>query len=372
MEQARKAERQAQVRADRAKASERKRFEKEAKAAHIEAMEAQAAEMNAQLTELYDGLDNLLAATLEVDDFVDLESLKRRAEHPPLDLGDLGASLPPMPAYQPPPRTKGLFGRKRRQAEAVASANEAHKQEIIRWRHQIAVRLGNTDAIPLDAEDAERMRLQEVDAAQLAYQRECAQRDAETCAHNAAIDKLSADLGYGVREAVDEYIGIVLGNSVYPDSFEVTYEFSYLPEAAELQLSAIVPAPAAMPSIKEYKYRKSSDEITSSQQTRKACQDRYASAVFQVALRTLHEVFEADRRGLIRSISLEVATRAIDPATGNPVTCPFVAAAAQRDQFLTFNLEAVVPDATLTHLGATISKNPYGLVAIDSSGIRRS
>jgi len=38
--------------------------------------------------------------------------------------------------------------------------------------------------------------------------------------------------------------------------------------------------------------------------------------VHQVALRSFHEVFEADRRGLIRSISLEVGTETIDPATG--------------------------------------------------------
>ena len=43
------------------------------------------------------------------------------------------------------------------------------------------------------------------------------------------------------------------------------------------------------------------------------------------------EVFEADRRGLIKTISLEVGTNSIDPATGRPTYIPFVITAAERE-----------------------------------------
>jgi restriction system protein len=86
----------------------------------------------------------------------------------------------------------------------------------------------------------------------------------------------------------------------------------------------------------------------------------------------MHEVFEADRRGLIKTISLEVGTETNDPATGKRAYVPFVAVAAQRATFAEFDLSAVVPLATLEHLGAAVSKNPYGLSAVDASGIRRS
>jgi restriction system protein len=91
-----------------------------------------------------------------------------------------------------------------------------------------------------------------------------------------------------------------------------------------------------------------------------------------VALRSIHEVFEADRRGLIKTISLTVGTETIDPATGRHTYVPFVVVGAEREAFLTFDLSAVVPESTLSHLGAAVSKNPYALAPADTTGVRRS
>src|SRR5690606_25699375 len=98
----------------------------------------------------------------------------------------------------------------------------------------------------------------------------------------------------------------------------------------------------------------------------------YANAVHQVALRSLHEVFEADRRGLVKTIALEVGTETSDPATGQQTFLLFVAVGAERTSFLELNLSNVVPSATLAHLGAATSKNPYELVTVDPTGVRRS
>jgi hypothetical protein len=97
-------------------------------------------------------------------------------------------------------------------------------------------------------------------------------------------------------------------DSVYPEHFAVTHEFEFEPSSAELRLHVLVPGPDKIPEIKAYKYTKSTDEITATSMSQKACRDRYASAVHHVALRSIHEVFESDRRGLIRTISLEVGT----------------------------------------------------------------
>lgn len=37
-----------------------------------------------------------------------------------------------------------------------------------------------------------------------------------------------------------------------------------------------------------------------------------------------------------------------------------------------FDLSGLVPQATLKHLGAAISKDPVGLVAVDVTGVRKS
>jgi restriction system protein len=91
-----------------------------------------------------------------------------------------------------------------------------------------------------------------------------------------------------------------------------------------------------------------------------------------VAVRTLHEVFEADRAGKIHSIALTVGVDRVAPATGLPETVPLVLVAADRETFTGFDLANVMPWATLDHLGAALSKSPFDLSPADTSrGVRQ-
>jgi restriction system protein len=48
-----------------------------------------------------------------------------------------------------------------------------------------------------------------------------------------------------------------------------------------------------------------------------------------------------------------------------------VAVGVERAAFMSFDLANIVPLATLQHLGASVSKNPFDLVGIDDSqGVR--
>jgi restriction system protein len=123
--------------------------------------------------------------------------------------------------------------------------------------------------------------------------------------------------------------------------------------------------------VKEYKYVKAKDEVASTALTVKEQKERFSSAVWQVATRVLHEVFEADRSGKIHSISLTVGATHIAPHSGLAEFVPLVIVAADRPTFLTFNLSNVVPQATLAHLGAAMSKSPFDMTPADTStGVR--
>lgn len=380
-EQAVKASERARAQATRASESERKRAEAEAKRLHIEAKEAEVGELNSLLAEVYDDIDGLLASTLGVDDFVDLEGLRQVAVHPPFDRTDLEQPTPPPPpvlrppepVFTPPPAPsglKGMFG-KGKHEEAVAAAQAAHHQAMAAWQAEVAAIPAREAQGRQEWEAREQQRLGWVASERARYQGECDARERAAAESNAALDELIAGLNYGTGAAVAEYVGIVLSNSVYPPSFPIEHEFSYDQPSGELTLRVLVPGPDKVPGVKAYKYTKASDEITNTDLPAKARKDRYNGAVHQTALRTLHEVFEADRRGQIRTVSLELGTSTIDPATGQGVYLPFVAAATTREAFAPLQLDAVVPTATLTHLGATVSKSPYDLVSIDPSGIRR-
>ena len=345
-------------------------------------MEAEAEEKNAELAQQYDEIDSLLEATLEVDDYVDLESLRAKAEHPPFDRSDLESPIPtpePIidpeePTLEPPVQPKGLSGLlgKRKYQRELEEAQAAHEEALSAWRAKLAEAATARKNAAKWHEEAEAKRLSELKSEQERYKAECEAREKEAEERSREVDELIANLGYGAVEAVQEYVSIVLANSIYPDHFPVEHEFEFDPGTAELKLRVRIPSPDQVPSVKAYKYQKSADEITTTALSQKACKDRYAGAASQVALRTIHEVFEADRRGVIQTISLEVGTETIAPATGLKTFILFAAVGAERDAFLQLDLSNVIPAATLDHLGAAVSKNPYGLVEADASGIRRS
>lgn len=382
VEEARRAAAAALARCARASAAEGKRLEREAREAHVAAMEADADARNLSLQAVYSDIDSLLASTLIVDDYVNLEALRVVAKHPPFESHGLDVPLPPPEPHPLPPQPlllepappKGLTAlfTKRRHADLVAQAQEAHQQALRTWR--VLVRdLSVRREAELDAHTrAEADRRHALASAQGQYARECATREAEATETNRRLDELIANLGYGAAGAVQEYLSIVLANSVYPEHFSVSHEFEFEPTSAELKLKVLVPGPDSIPNIKAYKYTKATDEITATTLPQKACRERYAGAVHQVAIRSLHEVFEADRRGLVTTISLEVGCEATDPATGRLKYVPFVVVGAERKAFQGFDLSAVVPLLTLEHLGAAVSKNPYSLVGVETTGVRRS
>lgn len=362
-----------------ANVQERARLEKEAARLHDESQVAEVKARNASLTQTFEDIDGILAATLDVDNYVDLESLKVTAQHPPFDPGPHGVPTrpmpelvyPPQPAYVEPPAPGGLFGAKKKHAELIAQAQAAYQQALAHWNANNTVLYNAYVAEGQRREEAERKRLEHLAALEAQYKLKCSQREAEAAARNKELTKLINDLAFDVESAIHEYIGIVLSNAVYPDAFPVEHDHIFDLETRELTLSVTVPPPSAVPSTKEYRYIKAKGEIVEAALSLKAQKDRYASAVAQVAVRTLHEIFEADRGGKIHSIALTVGTDTIAPATGLPTTIPLVVAAADRETFGQFDLANVVPKATLEHLGAAVSKSPFDLTPADTSrGVR--
>jgi restriction system protein len=123
--------------------------------------------------------------------------------------------------------------------------------------------------------------------------------------------------------------------------------------------------------VRQYKYVRAKDEITTTEQTQKEQRERYTGLVSSMTLRTLHEVWEADRGGKVDSISLVGWVSHIDPATGKDTMTPLVAVAVDRRTFADIDLCRVAPAETLRHLGAVVSKNPHALTPIKlAPGVR--
>jgi restriction system protein len=382
LEQTQKAAERARIQFAKAQAADRKRLEKEAREAHTAAREAEVEERNQELSDLYADIDTLLESTLSRDDYVDLTTLRVEVQHPPFERTDLDEPVPapstepdpPQPVLHLPEAPRGLasFFGKKKHIEAVDAAERAHGQAVVEWQAKCRQVETLRQAAKVKHAREEQIRLEQLGRERARYAEECRAREEDAAAKNRSLAELITNLGYGTVDAVQEYVSIVLSNSVYPDHFPVTHEFKFDPETAELDLRVEMPEPNQLPTVKAYKYSKASDEIVAAPLSQKECRERYASAVHQIALRSFHEVFESDRRGLVRTVSLEVGTTANDPGTGRRGYIPFVFAAAERDAFLAFDLSAVVPAMTLARLGAAVSRNPYVLAPAARAGVRRA
>jgi restriction system protein len=379
-ERSRLAAERARTAAGIAVAREQERLEKEAVRLHVESQIAEVEARNANLVQMFEEIDGILAATLEVDDYIDLESMKiTTVDHPLLDPGEDGIPTPtmpelvypPEPVYQEPLAPGGLFGAKKKHAELIAQAWAEHERVRREWYEKNTAVYNTHLAEAQRREEMERKRLERLFATEAQYKLECQQREADAEAHNQELDKLINNLAFDVESAIYEYIGIVLSNSVYPDAFAVSHDHEFDLSNRELRLTLTVPPPSDVPTVKEYKYVKAKDEITATLLPVKAQKDRYAGAVHQVAVRALHEIFEADRDGKINSIALTLGTEALSPATGLSDAIPLVIVAADRETFSRFDLTNVIPRATLDHLGAAVSKSPFDLTPADTSrGVR--
>jgi restriction system protein len=378
-ESARKAAERARFAAARASAADQKAAEKEADRLQVEAQLAEVASRNGDLANEYAEIDGLLARTLEVDDYIDLNSLEiTTVEHPPFAPGGLAHPAPPLPALQYPPEPAfqpaaplgALAGKKKKQA-ALEEAQATHHASVRRWQQRCQTMYADYLAAQETWRQNEVERVEKLAAAKATYDQERQEREAQAEAHNQELAKLINGLAFDIEDAIAEYVGIVLSNSAYPESFPVTHSHKFDLSSRELTLQVSVPEPSTVPSVKEYKYLKAKDEITATALPVKEQKDRYAGAVWRVAVRTLHEVFEADRAGKIHSIALTVGVDRVAPATGLPETIPLVSVAADRETFSVFDLANVVPEATLSHLGAAMSKSPFdGIPAGAGRGVR--
>jgi len=352
-------------------------LEKEERQLNIAAQEAEVHRLNGELALLLADIDNVLSATLGVDDHVDLESLRKSVNHPPFESPFSNPiptpppiQAPPEPVFHEPERPRGVaavFGGRKKQADAVAAAH-AHFVHVHQQWQQAAAALPMQQLADLaEHQKAEEARKVNLTADRVRYAEECAQRQREADEFNASLDELIGDLERGTPQAVEEYLGIVFGNSVYPTEWPWPPAYSYAADTKELTIQLEFPAPGDLPSLRQYKYLRAKDEITTTDQTQKEQRERYAALVNNMTLRTLHEVWEADRGGKVDSISFVGSVSHADPATGKDTTTPLVAVAVDRRTFEDIDLRRVAPAETMRHLGAVMSKNPHALTPIKLS-----
>ena len=117
--------------------------------------------------------------------------------------------------------------------------------------------------------------------------------------HNNKVENLRELYEKKDSNAIIEYCEMVLNNSQYIDSFPRIFDIQYNDVNGLLLLDYQLPSLKDIPSINNVRYVKSRDEIEEKYLSQVALAKLYDLSLYQISLRTLHELFEADKMILL-------------------------------------------------------------------------
>ncbi len=113
-----------------------------------------------------------------------------RRDRPPPPIID-----PSEPQYVEPPAPPGLFGKKKKHAEAIEVARAQYEQAHRAWQAEVAWLPARRQAAADEHAKSEQLRVQRLEAERTRYAAECTAREAEAADKNAALDALISNLG---------------------------------------------------------------------------------------------------------------------------------------------------------------------------------
>jgi restriction system protein len=317
---------------------------------YAEARIADAAAANAEVRGRLSDLDALLLSTLDVDDHIDLQVFKKPSKVPPFDPGPLGRPTPEPSwnSYVPPqPRGVGkILGGERLHQHQTAGARRAYDEARARWA------------------EAEQRRKRQLAQRRKAYDESVRKYEAQMVAYNAEVDRFAAAVAAADPASVVEYFAMVLGNSVYPDDFPQHFRLAYLPKQKHLLIEYHLPPLEVIPVVKEYRYDRVRDDLAAVPRDEAEIRRRYVDVIARVTLRTIHEVIEADRGGLVQQVSFNGIVDTIDRRTGRFVRPCLVSVKTARDTFAAIKLRRVDPVACVKHLQGALSLEPDELKSV--------
>ncbi|MBU4274958.1 restriction endonuclease [Patescibacteria group bacterium] len=180
---------------------------------------------------------------------------------------------------------------------------------------------------------------------------------------NASLESNKQKYEKGEVEGVKKYVGMVMERSKYPEVISVFPEVNYEPNAKVALVDMELPSDKQVPSVKEYKYVTSRKEIDEIKMGLKEFEAFYNNLIFQICLRTIHEVFEADYAKVVEVVVFNGWVQGIDGRTGKEFNNCIVSLQVTRDEFGEINLEMINPRDCFQHLkgvsaGSLINLSP--------------
>jgi restriction system protein len=348
---------------------------KEARRLHSEQQKEIAAERTAEAQQLLHSLQTTLTANIELDPTLDWEQLKIKTLFslpPPAE-----PALPPEPTPKsapPAPERSDFKYRVRtslldwlipsRERRKCADAQDQFEADLTEWNKTCAA-LASEFQLARDVHViTKNKRLQEHAEALTKWE---ASKDAyyeEQTKQHADIDAFRTRYESKAPDAIIEYCERVLSNSDYPSCVPREFDFDLNPETGLLIINCRLPSPEDLPRLAEVKYVQSTDTLSEKLLSDAQSARLYDDLIYQITLRTLHELFQSDSVKVISAVVFNGIVTSIDRSTGNEATACILSIQASRDAFLNINLAKVDPKACFRQLKGVGSSKLHSLAPV--------
>jgi len=336
---------------------------KENRAKHID-------ELNQEEKEAIESLNNILVHTLSVDDTVDWDSIKRkdafrinpvgffkdRKKPDFITFNSFGRptefekiSPPIEPTFEKIKNEYGIFSKLFRSK----SIKEHFEARVKKWQQEKEQTNKNNKSRELFFNKV----VSSFENKKKVFEEE-KQRD------NEALENIKSRYKEKDPKAIEEYCDLVLSGSQYPDYFPQNWVFEYREDNRIAVVEYDLPAPDQLPTVESYKYIKSRNEVSEKVLTQAARKKLYDSAIYQICIRTLHELFEADVISALDAVAFNGLVTNTNPATGIEETKLIMSIVANKDQFIAFELSQVDPKATFKHMKGVAAASLVDLTPI--------
>jgi restriction system protein len=166
----------------------------------------------------------------------------------------------------------------------------------------------------------------------------------------AAIDRWKRSYLACDPKSIPDYCKLVLVGSKYPDSFPYDAAIDYVADSRTLVVDYSLPDISAMPTVKEVKVVAARSDLKEVHVSEAWLSRTYDLVLYQIALRSLYELFQGDAARAIDSIVFNGWVNSIDKATGREVNGCILSIHATKAEFMDINLANVDPKACFKKL----------------------
>lgn len=298
-------------------------------------------------------IENILVHTLDIDDTIDWETLKdtKKFNVPnPKNMLEEGLKQilsPETPSYKALPiepnknnfHAKLSFIDRLIKAKKLSKINQAensYNEAIDSWKGLVK----QTETYNVSLNEKYNLLVQETemqkeairkkyDLLEKEWEKQKEQYLASQNDHNKKVEHLKELYFQNDANAVIQYCELVLNNSEYPDTFPKDFDLEYNPDKRLLIIEYVLPAP-----------------------------------IYNICLRTLHEIFEADKADAIDIVVFNGWVETINKANGKKTNNCIVSLQARKDEFIQIELAHIDPKACFKSLKGVGSSKLSGITAV--------